>query len=280
MLPVIIACARKPSMETTTPAYYLSKLRETLSLKQRNNPHYSLRAYARDIGIHPATLSQIINGKRALPFKDSEKVIKKLNLGPKERSLFLESLSKNKSYSTIRISEEDNRLLLDESYYKIIAEWEHYAVLELFNIPEFSRTKEDISARLNLTTNRTEVVVNNLAICNLIVTDADGKLVKIPSDVKTTEDIVNQALRDSHKEALQMGIAKIDEISIELRDFSSSTLAINLKKIPEAKALIREFRMKMAALLAQDDKEEVYQLAIQFYPLSQLNTMKHQELLQ
>src|SRR5688500_13060669 len=96
----------------TSQAYYLSKMREGLSLKQRNNPHYSLRAYARDIGIHPATLSQIINGKRALPAKDSEKVIKKLNLGPKERSLFIDSLSRTKSYSQIKISEEDNRLVL------------------------------------------------------------------------------------------------------------------------------------------------------------------------
>lgn len=264
----------------TTQAYYLSKMREGLSLKQRNNPHYSLRAYARDIGIHPATLSQIINGKRALPVKDSEKVIKKLNLGPKERSLFIDSLSKTKSYNQIKISEEDNRLVLDESYYKIIAEWEHYAVLELFNLEDFQRTKEDVALRLDLTSNRTEVVINNLTICKLIELDEEGKLKKVPSDVRTSEDIVSQALRDSHKEALQMGISKIEEVAVELRDFSSSTLAIDMKKLPEAKALIREFRMKMASLLNSGDKTEVYQLAVQFYPLTDLKTVKAQEILQ
>lgn len=265
----------RSSMETTTQAYYLSKMREGLSLKQRNNPHYSLRAYARDIGIHPATLSQIINGKRALPVKDSEKVIKKLNLGPKERSLFIDSLSKSKTYNQIKISDEDNRLLLDESYYKIIGEWEHYAVLELFNIEDFARTKEDIAFRLDLTPNRTDVVINNLMICRLVETDEEGKLVKIPSDVKTTEDIVSQALRDSHKEAMQMGIAKIDEITVELRDFSSTTLAIDLQRLPEAKALIREFRLKMATLVKQGNRKEVYQLAVQFYPLSNMKTIQH-----
>lgn len=264
----------------TTQAYYLSKMREGLSLKQRNNPHYSLRAYARDIGIHPATLSQIINGKRALPVKDSEKVIKRLNLGPKERSLFIDSLAKNKSYNQIKISEEDNRLVLDESYYKIIAEWEHYAVLELFNLEDFQRTKEDVALRLDLTSNRTEVVLHNLTVCKLLELDEEGKLKKVPSDVKTSEDIVSQALRDSHKEAMQMGVSKIDEVAVELRDFSSSTLAIDMKKLPEAKALIREFRMKMAALLNSGDKTEVYQIAVQFYPLTDLKTMKAQEILQ
>jgi uncharacterized protein (TIGR02147 family) len=264
----------------TTQAYYLSKMREGLSLKQRNNPHYSLRAYARDIGIHPATLSQIINGKRALPVKDSEKVIKRLNLGPKERSLFIDSLTKSKTYNQIKISEEDNRLVLDESYYKIIAEWEHFAVLELFNISDFLRTKEDVAERLDLTANRTDVVINNLLICKLLETDTEGKFVKIHSDVKTADDIVSQALRDSHKEAMQMGIAKVEEIAIELRDFSSYTLAVDMNKIPEAKSLIREFRKKMAALLDEGDRKEVYQLAIQFYPLSNLNTIKSQENIQ
>lgn len=263
-----------------TQTYYLAKMREGLSLKQRNNPHYSLRAYARDIGIHPATLSQIINGKRALPAKDSEKVIEKLNLTPREKSLFLDSLLKGKSYNEIEISEEDNRLLLDESYYKIIAEWEHFAVLELFQIEDFQRTKEDVAKRLDLTANRTEVVITNLMTGKLIEIDEDGKLVKIHEDVKTTDDITNQALVDSHKESMQMGIKKIDDISVDLRDFSSWTLAIDMNKYQDAKALIKEFRKKMAALLKEGDKKEVYQLAIQFYPLTNLESMKSQEPLQ
>lgn len=270
-------CAKTRVHMETGQAYYLTKMREGLSLKQRNNPHYSLRAYARDIGIHPATLSQIINGKRALPVKDSENVIRRLNLGPKEKSLFLESLvRKSSALNQIKISEEDNRLILDESYYKIIAEWEHYAVLELFNIPSFSGAKEEIAIRLDLTNNRTDVVLNNLKICGLIDIDENGLISKIHSDVRTTEDVTSQALRESHKEAMQMGISKIEEIEVELRDFSSSTLAVDIKKIPEAKKVIREFRQKMAALLDSGDKTEVYQIAIQFYPLSKIsNGLKH-----
>lgn len=260
----------------TAPAYYLTKMREGLSLKQRNNPLYSLRAYARDIGIHPATLSQIINGKRTLPLKECDKVAKKLNLGPKEQVLFKESLTSKKTVlDSIKIPAEDQRLMLDDSYYKIISEWEHYAVLELFELADFQRSKEEVAARLDLTVNRTDVVLNNLKICQLIEVDAEGKLLKVQSDVKTSEDISSQALRESHKETLQMGIAKIEAVPVELRDFSSSTLAIDMSKLPEAKLIIREFRRKMATLLASGEKKEVYQLAIQFYPLTNMPTMRH-----
>ncbi len=249
--------------------YYLLKIKEDLSLKQRQNPHYSLRAYARDIGVHPATLSQILKGKRPLPIKDSGTVLNKLNLGPKERTLFMESLLHSKvSLDRIKLDDEDERFMLDESYYKVIAEWEHYAVLDLFNLTHFTPVMSEITQRLGLTENRAEVVINNLITAGLLKVEVDGSFSKSYSEVRTTEDISSQALRDSHKETLKMGLDKLDEIEVELRDFSSATVAIDLTKLPEAKAIIREFRQKMAALLRDGEKTDVYQLAIQFYPLT------------
>ena len=240
-------------------AYYLIKMKEALSMKQRNNPYYSLRAFARDIGIHPATLSQIINGKRNLPKRDCEKVLSKLNLSPKEKNLFIESLKKKNTITTPK-EDDDHRFLLDESYFKIISEWEHFAVLELFNLPSFQKTKEDIAQRLDLNLNRVEVVISNLLWASLISVDKNGQFYKIHSDVKTTDNIKSQALRDSHKETMLMGIQKIDEIEIELRDFSSLTLVIDPQKINEAKQVIKEFRKKMTSLSMQDNPQEVYQL--------------------
>lgn len=261
----------------TNQAYYLVKIKEALSIKQRNNPYYSLRAFARDIGIHPATLSQIINGKRSLPKRDCEKVLSKLNLTPKEKNLFQESLTKKRN-SNQDINSEDTRFLLDESYYKIISEWEHFAILELFNIDDFLKTKEDIPNWLDLTPNRVEVVISNLIFAKLISINENGYLNKIHEDVKTTHDIKSQALRDSHKETLSMGLKKIDEVELELRDFSSITLAIDPEKIPEAKTLIKDFRKKINSLSEFGKPKVVYQLAVQFYPMSRSTALRPRSL--
>lgn len=53
------------------------------------------------------------------------------------------------------------------------------------------------------------------------------------------------------------------------------TMALSLNKVPEAKTIIREFRQKMSALLKDGYKTDVYQMAIQFYPLT--NTKKQME---
>lgn len=257
----------------TNQTYYVTKIKECLSLKQRENPLYSLRAFSRDIGVHHGTLGQVLKGTRPLPYKVAETVVSKLRLGPKERTLFMESLLRKRfSIDSIKIDELDERFMLDESYYKVLAEWEHAAILELFNLHDFGGDVESICSKLSLSTNRAEVALNNLIVCGLLVQDEDGKLNLAHSELRTTEDIKNQALRDSHIETMKMGIEKIESIEVELRDFSSTTVALNLDKLPEAKTIIREFRMKMSALLRDSDpKTDVFQLAIQFFPLTEVN---------
>lgn len=258
-----------PWRMNTNADYHIHKIKEVLSLKQRQNPHYSLRAYARDLGVHPATLSQVIKGNRPLPLKNASEVVLKLNLGPKEKTLFLESLYQSKtSLDQIKINFSEERVMLDESHYKVLAEWEHYAVLTLFDLSDFNPTPKAIARSLNLTANRTEVVLTNLSAAGLVAQDKNGKLAKAQTFVRTTEDIQSAAIRDSHKETLEMGKNKLDEVDMILRDFSSTTVAVDLEKLTEAKTIIREFRQKMSALLRDGNKTDVYQLAIQFYPLT------------
>ena len=256
-------------METTL-AYYVLKIKECLSVKQKENPQYSLRAFARDIGVHHGTLGQVLRGIRHLPYKDADSVANKLRLSPKERTLFMESLLRKKlSIDSIKIDELDESFMLDESFYKVLAEWEHYAILELFNLDGFKGSLEEIASKLNLSKNRAEVALNNLIVCGLLVVDGFGRLSPAHTDLRTTENIKSQALRDSHIETMKMGIEKIESVEVELRDFSSIAVSLNLDKLPEAKTIIREFRMKMAALLRDcEQKTDVYQLAIQFFPLT------------
>lgn len=260
-------------------AYYIHKIREELSVKQRTNPVYSLRAYARDIGVHHATLSQILRGKRPLPLKDATTVCKKLNLGPKEKTLFMESLLRSKtSLDDIKIEENDQRFIMDESYYKVIAEWEHFVVLDLFDLSNFIFSVSEISRRLDITETRANAVVNNLILSGLLILDEDGRYMKAHPNIRTTEDIKNQAIQEGNKEAILMGLKKLEEVEVELRDISSMTIAMDLEKLSEAKTIIREFRQKMTALLRDGQKTDVYQLAIQFYPMIKNNNKKTENL--
>ena len=79
-----------------TSIYYINKLKQKLTEAQEKNPHYSLRAYARDLEIHPASLSLIIKSKRAFPLNSLDRVADALGLSETEKNLFLESVAKVK----------------------------------------------------------------------------------------------------------------------------------------------------------------------------------------
>lgn len=253
--------------------YYIKKIREEFSLKQRVNPRYSLRAFARDLDLHSSTLSSVLKGFRSLPVKNSQHVAAKLNLNSKERTLFLESIYRAKTkIDEIKIDPEDNRFMIDENHFKVLSEWEHFAVETLLELTDFVPTIAGISQRLGITMNRAQVVVDNLLQYGLVKFDETGSLVKVHAKIRTTEDVASQALRIGHRETLDMGKTKLDEIDVELRDFSSVTVAMDLSRMPEVKAVIREFRQKMMALLENGNKTDVCQLAIQFYPLTVQNS--------
>ena len=253
--------------------YYLKKIKEDFSRRTRVNSSYSLRAYARYLNIHPSTLSQVLLGKRPLPQKSITTILEKLRLNATERSQFKKSLLVKKSrLDALKIYFVDESHLVDEAAFQVIAEWEHYAVLTLFDCAGFHPTIKNIQDRLNITRTRTEVVISNLIRYGLLIQDGKGELSKSHPRVRTSEDVASQALKQSHLEALDMGKQKLFDVDLELRDFSSVMMAIDPSQIPEAKNIIREFRKKMLKLCDDGLKTEVYQMAIQFYPLTQIKT--------
>jgi uncharacterized protein (TIGR02147 family) len=256
--------------------FHIQVIREALSKKQRANAAYSLRAFSRDLGLDPSTLSQALKGKRPLPTKSLDQVVKALRLTPKEKMHFMESALRRRALlEQIQVSEKESRFLIDESQYRVIAEWEHYAALTLCDLPGFVLTATSVAKRLGIPAFRAESVIQNLLNARLLEKTPDGSYEKIHDAVRTSEDIASQALRDSHLETLEMGKKKLESIPIELRDFSSISFAADPDQLVELKAVIREFRKKVSALAKSGKKKrEVYQLALQLYPVTQITNQE------
>jgi uncharacterized protein (TIGR02147 family) len=255
-----------PSMHTQSP-YYIEKIKEYFAHKQNINPRYSLRALARDFELNPATLSLMFQRKRSLTVRSASLIATKMNLNSNEKEIFIESLKTRLKIDSIKIKPYNDNFIIDNSQYKVIAEWEHYAVLTLFDLSDFRPTPESISQRLNLDLERVEEVIANLKESGLIV-EKTGHLMKSYPNIRTTESVRSKALRDSHEENLALAARKIHEVKMDFRDFSSMMIAIDPDKMSEAKTIIKEFRLKMESLMEKGHKREVYQLAIQFYPIS------------
>src|SRR5438128_1427996 len=67
---------------------YKTILKEELAARCRQNPRYSLRAFARDLKIAPSRLSEILNGKQGLSRPAADKIARALGYGASEIERF------------------------------------------------------------------------------------------------------------------------------------------------------------------------------------------------
>ncbi len=242
-------------------------LSNEFATRQRRNKHYSLRSFARDLNIHPGTLSSVISGKRRLPQAAIDKVAKALNLSP----MATRALSGHIQISSEVIHADREKLEDDERYFEIISEWEHFALLSLLDTKDFKNDVEWISARLAIGPIRAQVIVDRLTAAGFILIDAEtGRWIKVFPRIATSDGIRSAALRKAHMDELDIAKEKLLSTEMELRDFSSMTMACSPKTLPAMRELIRRFRKEAEFLAEEESPTEVFQVCIQLFPLTQI----------
>ena len=80
------------NMETV----YLEILKARFEKRKSTNSRYSLRAFARDLGLNPGVLSAILNQKRGIPFQRVRDLSEKLHLSDQESKEFEHSIYERK----------------------------------------------------------------------------------------------------------------------------------------------------------------------------------------
>src|SRR5258707_1323801 len=95
------------------------------------NRRYSLRAFARSLGLHHGTLSRVLSGKRAINKKLISRLGEPLRLSPTDADSFLKHLSSQKRPLTSHYRE------LNLDTFLAVSEWYHDAILEMTHMKSF-----------------------------------------------------------------------------------------------------------------------------------------------
>ncbi len=263
---------KMPSMEQTVnqdksfvcPEHLLHQ--EFLRRKSLN-VKYSIRAFAKSIGVTSGRICEYFSGKRKVTLKMAHKISLAFK-DENQRQSFIRAVEEDIEFS----SENADYFQLQQDHYEVIAEWHHYAILNLIKLDTFIYDSDWIATRLGITKSKVENSINKMLRLELIkeVRDNSGitTIIRNHKGLTTTEDIPSEALKEGHRQNIQQSLDAIDEIDIELRDISSITMAVNPKTINKAKEKIRAFRREMQELMEEGNKEEVYNLNIQLIPLT------------
>jgi transcriptional regulator with XRE-family HTH domain len=243
-------------------------LQEELVQRCRANPNYSLRSLARSLGVEPSSLSQIINGKRPLSKKMKLRLGSGLGLTVKE----IERVpTADSEYSDIKGAIPlFQQLTLDA--FALIADWYHYAILELTYVEGFKCNHGWISRRLGITRSEVNIAVERLVRMDLLEIGSDGKWRDLSANGALTHlkpAMSSEAARKYQMQLLELSKKSIEEVDVKKRNHTSATLCFDPQDLERAMNAITVFRRKFATDFQPKQKaKEVYQLQISFFPLS------------
>ena len=240
-------------------------LENLLADKVKNNPQFSLRAFARMVDVSPAVLSRILSGKRKLTFNLAVRIADALVLGPMER---------DKLYSFFTgvkvevLSEDHHEKELSIDCFNAMKEWYHYGITQLLFIDAFQEDPKWIAKMLSITELEAKLAIDRLIRLEILDHDENGKLYRTSTHLSTSTDIASAGIRHFQKQILEKSIESLEQDDISERDITSITISINEDRIPEAKKEIMKFRKRMAEFLAEGEKTRVYNLGVHLIPLS------------
>lgn len=235
-------------------------LQDELAGRCRRNPNYSLRSFAKALGISPASLSQILSGKR--PITERSRILLGSALG----------LSDDRLRALDRRTEENSdfqQIALDE--FAAISDWYYYAILELTHTRGFRSDAAWIARCLGITKSEVNNAVERLVRLELL--DVDKRPWKDLSDsgkmTHLTKGMTSTAARKYQVQLLELSKAAVQEIALSNRSHTSATFAFDVDDIESAIERLNEFRRSFAREFQPRKKGgQVYQLQISFFPLT------------
>jgi uncharacterized protein (TIGR02147 family) len=256
-------------METTNFRKYLQS---EFAKRSGKNPRYSLRLFARQLKVHPGTLSQILSGKRALTVAIVKSLSETLGLDPKMMATFMAGVNQHAGVGVNAGPSEIASTEIAYDTFSVISDYYHYAILELTRTQGFRGDIDWIARRLGVSKVECAAAVERLVRLGLLKIEDDGTWIDV--QLSLTHDLdpnySNAALRKHQEQILKLSAEALEEIPRTERDHLSNIVAYDPKDLPEIKERIRKFRKELMAFVQRSGTkaQEVSALNVAFFPLT------------
>jgi uncharacterized protein (TIGR02147 family) len=229
-------------------------------------------------------MSLICAGKRIPSYKMALKIVEALGLNPEEKEDFLSSLAlRKKELGVKRISPALRKMQhratqtkardISIDLFKAIADWYHYAILELTFVPGFptdpAKAAQWVAHELGIKTMEAKLALERLEDLELLCRGPRGEYMK--SDGMTSsadKHLTTAAHRRRQHQILEKSIHSLENDPISKRNHTAVTMAADPAKLPEAKRRIDAFMDELCAFLESGDRKQVLEMQISLFPLS------------
>ena len=242
----------------------------------------SYRSLARKAGFtSPNFYKLVMDGERNIGPESVEKFADALELQGDERRFFADLVEfsqadeveeRNAAFERIASRQRFRQARrIDQSMFEYLSNWYHPAIRELAARPDFEADPEWVGEHLTPSVSREKIAesLDLLFDLGLLECDERGEVTRGDPSLTTGHEVKALGVGNYHRQMLERAAESLEAFSGEVRDISALTVCIDDDMIEDFKERIHTFRERL--LHRADDAEDpasVYQLNIQFFPLT------------
>lgn len=261
-------------------------LNDVFGYKNSLNPAFSARAWSKLMGFKAhTTLVYLLKGQRRIRPQHINSLLKGLRLEENEAQYFGNLVHFHNCSSDMELNYYETKLkslhpqkefsFVELEQFRSISNWHHMAILEMTLLNDFKNDPQWISQRLNNKITPAQVTDSIERLLNLgLLMEDDGKLIKTQARLMTPKNRTSEAIRQHHKQVLQLAYEATDKQNLDQRYYNSCAMTVDAKNLKEATDLIISFRSQMAKLMEKSQGDQTYQLSIQFFNLTDGKILK------
>lgn len=267
-------------------------IRALFNDRKSKNSHYSLNAFARDLGLSPSLLSRLLSETRALTLKQGMHIAAVMGFSQAETNLFILGIVENSS-DTAKISKKVREKIqqqaalaaesaslpfesplyvnYDLERFKTISQWYHLAILNLTFTKGFQPTPSFVAERLKISVAEAKAAMDRLIELGFLEETIDGKLRKTQANLYFKTERSEFAMREYQSQMMDKAKAELKKTSAEdfaQRLINSITFACAPEHVGLLKKKIDEFQDEVLAATKPGPHQEIYQLNCQLFPLT------------
>lgn len=240
---------------------FVETLNHQLEAQRAKNPRYSLRKFARVLGVSPGGLSEVLKGRLPLSAERASHITSLLELNSRTRERLLAMMGQPLKRQARTLNENEEHILLTD--------WRALAILHLFDLEDFAKTAANIGERLALPESEVQTILSSLVDQGFLRSSAQG-LTRAPEDnLQTSDGPSKQVIRRFHEENLKVAALALKDVPAESRDFTAITFSGNSEQLELVRAEIRALHERVSAIMGGVlPHQEIYRLSVSLFPLN------------